>query len=235
MHPHDVQLCGVVGSTAYGLSHPGSDIDRLGVFLAPTVEVLGLGAAAAVSRSRVSTNPDVSMHELGKYCSLALAANPTVLELLYCTAYERCTEVGAELVENRDAFLSAGRVRAAYVGYAVSQARKATARAADGRPGFSADTAKRIAKHGRHCARLLLMAEQLLTTGSLTLDVSEHRDELFAAGELAECDPDAFCAAVAVRAARIDALRSVLPEHPDVDRVEKIVVAARTAQSTAVA
>ncbi|GAA1913626.1 hypothetical protein GCM10009753_52280 [Streptantibioticus ferralitis] len=31
-----VLLSGTVGSTAYGLAHKGSDIDRLGVFAAPT-------------------------------------------------------------------------------------------------------------------------------------------------------------------------------------------------------
>lgn len=229
MFPHDVQLCGVVGSTAYGLTQPTSDIDRLGIFVAPTRAVLGLAGASAVKRSRVSNDPDVSMHELGKYCNLALAANPTVLELLYLTSYDVCTDLGADLVANRDAFLSDGQVRNAYLGYAISQARKATARAADGKAGFSADTARRTRKHGRHCARLLVMVEQLLTTGSLTLDVSEHRDELFAAGEVAECDPDAFQAAVAARAARIEALPSVLPAYPDTERVDKIVVAARVA------
>lgn len=39
----NVLLKGVVGSTAYGLNHENSDVDYMGVFAAPTSEVLGLG------------------------------------------------------------------------------------------------------------------------------------------------------------------------------------------------
>jgi hypothetical protein len=34
-------LQGIVGSTAYGLATPTSDIDRMGVFVAPTKEIVG--------------------------------------------------------------------------------------------------------------------------------------------------------------------------------------------------
>lgn len=223
----DVLLEGVVGSQAYGLAGPGSDVDRLGVYLAPTRTVLGVTGPAAVAASRVSTHPDVTHHELGKYVSLALRANPTVLELLFLTRYEVCTPAGAALVAARDAFLSAPAVRAAYGGYAVQQARRLRARHAEGRAVFSSDLAKRTAKHGRHCLRLLVMAAQLLEHGTLEVDVSAHRDELFAAGELAVSDPDAFAALFEDRLAALDARPSVLPERPDVARVDALVVAIR--------
>ena len=37
-----VLLSGVVGSTACGLAGPDSDVDRLGVYAAPTIEFHGL-------------------------------------------------------------------------------------------------------------------------------------------------------------------------------------------------
>ncbi len=37
-----VLLSGIVGSTAYGLAGPGSDVDRLGMFAAPTLDLLRL-------------------------------------------------------------------------------------------------------------------------------------------------------------------------------------------------
>ena len=121
--PGTVLLAGIVGSTAYGLAGPGSDVDRLGVFAAPTLSLLGLDAPAL---SRVSTEPDVTMHEAGKAARLLLGANPTVTELLWLPddLYDQRTRLGAELVEIRSAFLSARRVRDAYLGYASQQFRK---------------------------------------------------------------------------------------------------------------
>jgi predicted nucleotidyltransferase len=227
--PGDTVLVGVVGSTAYGLTTATSDIDRLGVYIAPTRTVLGLRGPAATSNTVVSNNPDVAIHELGKFCTLALKANPTVLELLYCDRYDIVTDIGAHLIDLRDAFLSTDAVRSAYAGYALGQAKRLAARAKNGSEGFGSDLAKRTAKHGRHCRRLLLMGEQLLTTGHLQLDVSEHRDMLMAAGELAEKDQERFLEEFQTAVARFDTLESVLPDTPDFDRVNTFCVEARLA------
>ncbi len=84
-----ILLGGIVGSTAYGLAGPHSDIDRLGVFAAPTEEFHGLrptiGRSATVTRS----NPDVTVHEARKFASLALAANPTVSETAVAAGHPR--------------------------------------------------------------------------------------------------------------------------------------------------
>ncbi|MFD7300744.1 DNA polymerase beta superfamily protein, partial [Streptomyces pharetrae] len=42
MTVNNILLSGVVGSTAYGLAHEDSDVDRLGVFAAPTESLHGL-------------------------------------------------------------------------------------------------------------------------------------------------------------------------------------------------
>ena len=44
--PGTVRLAGIVGSTAYGLAAPESDVEELGVFAAPTLSLLGLDAPA---------------------------------------------------------------------------------------------------------------------------------------------------------------------------------------------
>jgi predicted nucleotidyltransferase len=224
-----VVLSGVVGSTAYGLAHQGSDIDRLGVFVAPTVEVLGLDGPARTSQSYVSHDPDVTLHELGKYASLALKANPTVLELLFLPSFETVTPTGAKLVESRHAFLSTNAVRAAYGGYATAQAHRLERRAAEGREGFSSDTAKRTAKHARHCFRLLHSGASLLSSGELVLDVSDIRDEIFEVGELAVADPPGFRRLFDDRLAALDAVDSILPDEPDRTLVDDLVVTARLA------
>lgn len=219
-----VALVGVVGSTAYGLARPGSDIDRIGVYVAPTRVVLGLDGHHAVTSTATSTDPDAALHEVGKFTSLALKGNPTVVEALFCEGYEVLDDAGALLVEHRDAFLSTDAVRRSYTGYAIAQARRLQERTRDGKAGFDPDLAKRTAKHGRHCARLMLQARQLLTTGTLTLDVSAHRDDLFAMGEIAAADPERFAAEFERRLADLDAVTSVLPDHPDRVTVDRILV-----------
>ena len=74
----NVLLAGVVGSTAYGLAGPDSDVDRLGMFALPTIELVGLGKPQL---SRVAKNPDSTWHEAGKAVGLFLAGNPTATEL----------------------------------------------------------------------------------------------------------------------------------------------------------
>lgn len=147
----NVLLSGVVGSTAYGLAHEGSDVDRLGIFAAPTEDVLGL---RAFGETHVTTKPDVAYHEARKFCRLALAGNPTVMELLWLPdeLYETRIEAGEQLINIRTAFLSAPQVRNAYFGYAVQQFKKLQER---GDGSFGPDLRKRTAKHARHLIRLL--------------------------------------------------------------------------------
>jgi uncharacterized protein len=49
-----ILLAGIVGSTAYGLADADSDVDRLGMFAAPTRAVLGLHTPR---ESHVTTKP----------------------------------------------------------------------------------------------------------------------------------------------------------------------------------
>jgi predicted nucleotidyltransferase len=116
----NVLLSGIVGSTAYGLAHAGSDVDRLGVFAAPTEQLLGLHRP---KESHVGTAPDRTLHEAAKWCRLALGGNPTAMELVWLPAelYEVRTPLGDELTGIRTSLLCAQRVRDAYLGYARQQ------------------------------------------------------------------------------------------------------------------
>ena len=104
----NILLSGVVGSTAYGLARAGSDVDRLGIFATPTLAMVGLSRP---KDSIVHTNPDRSLHEVGKWCSLALGGNPTVMELVWLPddLYETRTPLGDQLIAIRTAFLSGPR------------------------------------------------------------------------------------------------------------------------------
>jgi uncharacterized protein len=164
-----VLLSGIVGSTAYGLAGPDSDVDRLGIFAAPTVSFHGLHAP---KDSHVTTNPDVSYHEAAKACRLILGGNPTASEILWLPddLYEDRHPLGDDLINIRSAFLSAKRTRDAYLGYATQQFRKLEAR---GDGSFSADTRKRTAKHARHLLRLCWQGLHLYRTGELLIRLED--------------------------------------------------------------
>ncbi|MFE2040729.1 DNA polymerase beta superfamily protein [Streptomyces sp. NPDC059477] len=206
----NVLLSGIVGSTAYGLAHQDSDVDRLGLFAAPTEELHGLRPP---KESHVTTDPDRTLHEAAKWCRLALGGNPTVLELVWLPdeLYEVRTELGDELIGIRASFLSAPRVRDAYLGYATQQFRRLEQRA-DG--SFSADTRRRTAKHARHLKRLCHQGYELYRTGRLTIRLDDP-EPFRAFGERVAADPEAARPLLHEFQEAFEEARSALPEEPD--------------------
>ncbi|MFE6049778.1 DNA polymerase beta superfamily protein [Kitasatospora sp. NPDC056446] len=222
--PGTVLLSGIVGSTAYGFAHAGSDIDRLGLFAVPTEELHGLHRPA---ESHVGTAPDVTLHEAAKWCRLALGCNPTASELVWLPdgLYETRTPLGEELIGIRTAFLSATAVRNAYLGYADQQFRKLLTRdTAD------PDTRRRAAKHARHLVRLVEQAVRLHETGRNLIrlpDPERIRD-------LGERIADRPAVAESLLADAADRLAGpgVLPAAPDPRPVEDWLRRVRAAHYT---
>lgn len=171
-------LVGVVGSTAYGLAHAGSDLDRLGVYVAPSSTFLGLSYPIEKRLTTQQYDPDVSMHEIGKYLRLALKGNPSVLELLWLprtTGYETITGIGDELRMLRRHLLSGPHIRAAYLGFADAQLQKLQR---------GKVPEHRRAKHGRHLARLMFQVSELHQTGALQVQLATtDREAAFAIGD----------------------------------------------------
>lgn len=217
---------GVTGSTAYGLANENSDEDQMGIYIVPTRKLFSFDFNVNKA-SRVSNDPDIQMHEIGKYINLALSGNPTITEVMYLNEYLYFDGLLEPLVENRHKMSGSIKVKGAYVGYAVAQANRLVNRQENGRKGFNSDLAKRTAKHGRHCFRLMLQAEQLLTEGVVKIDVSDHRDELFAMGELAETNPEEFLRAFESRKNFIDSIDPVIPPEPDKEWAEKYLTQVR--------
>jgi len=204
----NILLSGVVGSTAYGLAREGSDVDRLGMFAAPTETLLGLHTP---KESHVSTAPDRTLHEAAKWCRLALGGNPTVMELVWLPdeLYEVRTPLGDELIGIRGSFLSAPRVRDAYLGYATQQFRKLESRDGD----------HRTAKHARHLKRLCHQGLELYTTGRLTVRV-EDPEEYHRFGEAVAADPASARSLLGHYETAFTETRSALPDRPDEARAE---------------
>ena len=213
----NVLLAGIVGSTAYGLAHEGSDIDRLGVFAAPTSEFHGLRLPIDKHATHVTNDPDSTVHEARKYAQLALGGNPTVSELMWLpdNLYEVRTDLGDELISIRTAFLSAKRVRDAYFGYATSQLRRLVDTGQ-----FQSKMRKREAKHGRHLLRLLDQGLALYSTGSLPIRVDDPQ-RYVEFGERCAGNPDAAVPALKAAEDAFDRARSPLPERPDEETVER--------------
>jgi len=209
VNPPNVLLAGIVGSTAYGLAGPGSDVDRLGMFAAPTVAFHGLHEPR---ESIVSTHPDVTLHEARKYAVLALGGNPTASELMWLTddLYETTTPLGRELIAIRGAFLSAKRIREAYLGYAMRQFRKLESRPAD----------NRTAKHARHLRRLCTQGFELYTTGHLRIRLENPHEFLDFGEQVAGGDVDAARALIAHYEEAFATATTALPEEPDTRPVE---------------
>jgi predicted nucleotidyltransferase len=182
----DIGLFVVGGSHAYGLSTPTSDRDYRGFYVSPIQQVLYVSPQMSEDNPLAErgwlnkpaqteidrTDPDLALYEMAKFAYLAGRANPNVLELLYAPLLAE-SDIGRAFRENRNLFLSQ-RVRQTYLGYAVSQLRK-TQSIEERRP-------ERRAKFARHLFRLLEQGEQILTTGELSIRVSDP-EKIRAMGE----------------------------------------------------
>lgn len=212
-----ILLSGIVGSTAYGLVHEGSDVDRLGMYAVDTAELHGLHRITESYNS--PTKPDITLHEAGKWCRLALGGNPTVMELAWLPddLYEVRTPLGDDLIAIRQSFLSAPRVRDAYLGYATQQFRKLESRGGT----FGPDLVKRTAKHARHMYRLLMQGFELWTGGTLTLRVDNPSDVMDFGQEVADGDLRLAKEILAEYVERFDDTPTVLPHYPDEKTVEE--------------
>lgn len=104
-YPHKIAFLTLGGSYAYGTNTEDSDIDLRGVFLSDKREIL-LNNSMKLVDTRKDT--DTTMYALKKYVDLCAKGNPAALELLYnrpeCYLY--VSDIGMELIKNRDMFLS---------------------------------------------------------------------------------------------------------------------------------
>ncbi|GAA0679260.1 hypothetical protein GCM10010193_36030 [Kitasatospora atroaurantiaca] len=202
-----VLLSGIVGSTAYGLAHAGSDLDRLGLFAAPTEELHGLHRPA---ESHVTTAPDRTLHEAAKWCRLALSCNPTASELVWLPGelYEVRTPLGEELIGLRRSFLSARAVRNSYLGYATQQFRKLSTRDSADR-----QSRTRAAKHARHLVRLVRQGVTLHETGEIVVRLADP-EQVRELGERYADRPELAATVLADAESRFDR-PGVLPSAPD--------------------
>ncbi|MFE3795602.1 nucleotidyltransferase domain-containing protein [Nocardia tengchongensis] len=221
-----LMLEGVVGSTAYGLTTPTSDLDFAGIYVEPTRNLLGLHPPSRERATKTDRGAvDSCYHELGKALGLMLSCNPTAMEILWLDNQTVATEFGLELIGLRECFLSARRVRDAYFGYATSQFHRLLDR---GR--FQGSLETRREKHARHTMRLLWQGYELYTTGVLPIRVPDPQP-YFEFGQSVIDDPEAAATRELITQYEIkfrDA-RTVLPDKPNEAPLEDFLQRVRRA------
>jgi hypothetical protein len=110
----------VAGSHSHNTNIDTSDLDGLGIYVAPTEGVLGY---KNVEETWCNCSNDFTAHEVGKFCSLLIKGNPNIIEMLYTDRMCYTTQWWMYLREHRDSFLSRN-VIGQYLGYLNAQIRK---------------------------------------------------------------------------------------------------------------
>jgi predicted nucleotidyltransferase len=206
----------IVGSRAYGLDEDASDVDRRGIYLPPAELHWSL---YGVPEQLENKSTEECYWELQKFLTLALKANPNVLECLYTPLVEHATPLALELLEMRSAFLSK-LVYQTYNGYVMSQFKK-----------LEQDLRNRGEvrwKHAMHLVRLLLQGIAILEEGFLPMRVEEHRARLLAIrrGEVPWEEVNSW--RLSMHKDFDAAFASTdLPERPDYRRVNAFLIRAR--------
>lgn len=115
-----VVLDTTVGSRAWGLADEQSDEDKRGVFAHPFAWRAGL---VAPPEDLVSADGSVTYWAIDKAIRQALRADPNTLEALFLPSAAVRDEVGAWLLEARDAFVST-EIYGSFGRYAIGQLRR---------------------------------------------------------------------------------------------------------------
>ncbi len=114
-------LMGLGGSYAYGTNNEGSDIDFRGITLNTPSDLLGLTQFEQYEDDKT----DTVIYSFNKIVGLLLECNPNTIELLGLddTQYLILNNIGQELLDNKDMFLSK-RAAKSFGGYASAQLRR---------------------------------------------------------------------------------------------------------------
>lgn len=161
----------LVGSHAHGLAGPESDYDYRAVFVQPTSEILTarLNNQKALDAQWIEGDVDNTAYEIGHFLALAIRSNPTILETFvaprvnppYPINYPK--QSGDQLVALFPYVWDSTAAWNAFKGYGYNQRKK-----------FLDDKDKRANKYAVAWLRTLILAEELLTEGTMTLNVSGH-------------------------------------------------------------
>ena len=211
----------VVGSRAYGLDNDESDTDRRGVYIAPAEMQWSLFGAPEQFEDNATQS---CFWELQKFLTMALKANPNILECLYSPMVEKITPMGEELLSMRQGFLSQ-MIFQTFNGYAMSQFKK-----------IEQDIRNQGNvrwKHAMHLLRLLLTGAVTLRTGRVPVRVEGQRERLLSVkrGEMPWPEVDAWRKDLH-RDFECALTETNLPERPDYEAANEFLLKSRRQRAT---
>jgi predicted nucleotidyltransferase len=215
LYEHVIYRC-IVGSRAYGLDSDESDTDRRGIYLPPAEAHWSLWG---VPEQLENLDTEETYWEIQKFLTLALKANPNVLECLYTPLVEHATPLAQEILAMRQSFLSK-MVYQTYNGYVMSQFKK-----------LQGDLRNKGAvkwKHVMHLIRLLLSGLTVLKEGFVPVRVEEHRERLLSIkrGEVPFEEVEQWRLELH-RQFDQAAQSTALPERPDYEKANDLLIRAR--------
>ena len=160
----------LVGSHAHGLATPESDYDYRAVFVQPTSEILSIGGKAT-NNQWIEGDIDNTAYEVGHFLFLATKSNPTILETFVAPRK-------GNLLNEQDLWSwgnalnglfpyvwDSTAVLNAFKGYGYNQRKK-----------FFDNKDQRANKYAVAWLRTLILAYELFTERTMTLDVSGHAE-----------------------------------------------------------
>ncbi len=217
LYHHVIYRC-VIGSRAYGLDSDQSDTDRRGVYLPPAELHWSL---YGVPEQLENPATEEVYWEIQKFLTMALKANPNILECLYTPMVEHASSLAQEMLAMRDAFLSK-MVYQTYNGYVMSQFKK-----------LQSDLRNQGQvkwKHVMHLIRLLLSGIAVLEEGTVPVRVGEHRERLLSIkrGEVPFQEIEAWRVELHKRF-DLAFEKTKLPERPDYALANAFLLKARRA------
>jgi len=210
----------VMGSQAYGLETDASDVDRRGIYLAPSALQWSLFGAP----EQFEDNATQAVYwELQKFLIMALRANPNILESLYSPVVEKTTPLAEELLAMRQRFLSQ-MIFQTFNGYALSQFKK-----------IEQDLRNQGEvrwKHAMHLLRLLITGAATLREQRVPVRVEAHRERLLAVktGTVRWREVDVWRLELHQDFERA-LTETKLPERPDYEAANNFLLKARRTES----
>lgn len=222
--PAGTCLIGYRGSVAHGTYQVGrsKDVDIGGVMIAPLTYYFGLANYLGENKAgngcfeEKCGDFDAVTYEIRRFVELCATGNPNTLPLLWMVEndhfYLKIDEIGRLLVENRTIF-SSKRVFSSFTGMAAGQIGRA-------KNNKTPDFFRKAA----HCIRMLRMCREFLTTGVLTVFRPDAADILSIKDGEWSTEKIEYSIDVLFDLCRIARDRSELPENPDMNAVNNLLI-----------
>lgn len=230
------------GSISHGTYDPDGidDVDTLALYVEDWTHYLGFQKSKSdLSFDADRGSLDLAAHELRKGINLLMGANPNAWPLLFCPDNQvlKSSPVGDTLRAHRDLFLTR-KVYHSFRGIARSNLRRMEKSTREGElpyEGYMGEKRKKKVrevgydpKNASHLLRYLTMCREMLEDGEVHIDRTAVGDaELFRDVKAGKWAFDRVVEAADTLEDRIDAAveDSPLPEQPDRDEIERLMVA----------